>query len=182
MRAAEWGTARGLQPWLQSCGHSLAASRKLLLFYKACLDEGLCTSLSSSTDKLCSKLTPKRLGTSVLMPPPAFCPPWRQSWSSLCLTASPHPLATCHPRHAQGHGGHILFTLPAQKEAPGCTGGRVSPPTLKGASRGQLAAAQQGGQRRICPLRTDPRAVLRHNAGFVPGAGTSEGVSDTEKL
>lgn len=75
-----------------------------------------------------------------------------------------------------------MFTLLAQEKARGCAGGRVSPPTLKGTPRGQLAAAQQGGQPRICPLRTDSRAVLRHNAAFVPSSGTSEGVNDTEKL
>lgn len=75
-----------------------------------------------------------------------------------------------------------MFTLLAQEKAQGCPGQRVSPPTLKGTPRVQLATAQQGGQPHICLLPAASQAVLCDNAVFVPGSGTSEGVNDTEKL
>ena len=102
---------------------------------RACSAEGLCTALSRGTQTRSAATCPKTLGApcvgAAVPMPPLSCPPRRQSWSSLCHTASPHPCPYSIPPQVPGHlpppartgtrRPHFVYP-PCSGESPGLHG------------------------------------------------------------
>ena len=178
--AAEAGQCRGSAPGL----HRGCSSRR------ARSAAGLCLALSRGVQTRSEATCPKtlgahRVGARVPMPPR------RQSWSCLCHAASPRPCPCSIPPRAPGllpplartgtRRPHFVYP-PHPGESPGLRGRTCLATHLERGPTWPTGRGTAGWATPHLPAPNRLAGCAPHNAGFVPGPGTSEGVSDTEKL